>query len=345
MVGRLRNTSELLLILLIFMMYLAGCTVNRPTVEGNYTDSAYYRNHVNSNLIRNQISEGFESVLRIQNNVIYRTYQFYNDSMPLRSEVEGKDFEEVAAQSYLDDQSAAGTATVISGANGKYAFLTAAHTVFYPDTIWHYSSAGMRGEERRIQAVSVKQSVNYFVLSQTGIIKLELAAYDNCRDLAIMTNLEVQPGIQLIPLSLPFGNSNILDWGDMVYALGYPKGARMVTLGTASRSDHPVRSILIDASFNRGFSGGALFAVKNDGSGLEFMGVVTSALGENETYLIPENVEIEDFNPDLPYRGNLFVRTTPRINYGITNAVAVNEVQEFLQENRRKLNNMGIVIP
>lgn len=180
---------------------------------------------------------------------------------------------------------------------------------------------------------------------EDGIVRLELAAHDNSRDLAVMTNTDRNSGNLMVPLSLPMGNSEHLDWGDIVYALGYPKGAKMVTMGTASRNDHPTRSILIDASFNRGFSGGALFAVRNNGTGLQFLGIITSALGENETYLTPISAERKDFNPDVPYTGEVFVRSTPRINYGITNAVSSNEIMEFLQANKGRLNEKGVTIP
>lgn len=332
-------------LIILLLLLTAGCTVIRQTPSEPYSDSGHYKNHVNSELIRKQIEEGFNSVLRIQNNVIYRTFQFYVDDMPLESELRGRDLEEVSVQSYLDDKSTAGTAVVLSGYRGKYAFLTASHTVFYPDTIWHYADNSPESDDQYVEAVSVRQSVNHFVLLENGIIRLELVASDSKRDLAIMANTNGIDNDLLIPLSLPFGNSERLGWGDMVYAMGYPKGARMVTMGIASHSDHPTRSILIDASFNRGFSGGALFAVRNDGSGLQFVGVVTSALGENEIYLAPTIVNTDDFDPQIPYTGDLFVRSTPRINYGITNAVAINEIREFLRENERQLNELGLVVP
>lgn len=310
-----------------------------------YTDNGYYRNNVNSKKVREQIEDAFESVVRIQNNVIYRTYQFYVDEMPRESQVRGKDLEEISVNSYIDDQSTAGTAIVITEFRGRFALLTAAHTVFYPDTIWHYTDHSPDEDDQNVEAISVKQSVNHFVLMERGIIKLNLAVYDTDRDLAVMTNTNPNIGNLLRPLPLPIGNPKQLDWGDMVYALGYPKGAKMVTLGTVSLSDHPRRRILIDASFNRGFSGGGIFGVRNDGSGLEWLGVATSAFGENETFLAPEEVGTEDFNPDVPYTGSIYVRSVPRIDYGITNAVDVNEIQDFLRENERKLNDFGVVIP
>ncbi len=333
-----------LYLILMLLVFLVGCSGVREAGVGG-GDRGYYKNHLQSQAVREDIDEGFRSVVRIQNNVIYRTYQFYVDEMPLRSELEGEDLAEVAAESYLDDQSTAGTALVLSEYRGKYAMLTASHAVFYPDTIWHYRSDDDDDMNRYVEAISVRESVNYILLNERGVIKLDLVANDISRDLAIMTNSESQESL-MRPMSLPFGRSDELDWGDIVYALGYPKGAKMVTMGTASRSDHPTRSILIDASFNRGFSGGALFAVRNNGgSGLEFVGIITSALGESETYLAPETRQGEEYDPDVPYTGEVYVRTAPRINYGITNAVDTEIIMEFLRENENRLNNAGLVIP
>lgn len=330
------------LFLIIFIISI-GCSGVRETGVGG--DNGYYKNHLESQAVRDGIDEGFRSVVRIQNNVIYRTYQFYVDEMPLRSELEGADLAEISADSYLDDQSTAGTALVLSERRGKYAMLTASHAVFYPDTVWHYRTDAENDMNRYVEAVSVRESVNYILLNERGVIKLDLVANDAVRDLAIMTNSESQESL-MRPLSLPIGRSDELDWGDIVYALGYPKGAKMVTMGTASRSEHPTRSILIDASFNRGFSGGALFAVRNNGgSSLEFIGIITSALGESETYLAPEQKQGEEYDPDVPYTGEVFVRTAPRINYGITNAVDTELIMEFLRENEDRLNEAGLIIP
>lgn len=329
------------LLFLILILFSTACSGTRETGGGD--DNGYYRNHLQSQAVRDGIEEGFNSVVRIQNNVVYRTYQFYIDEMFLRSELEGEDLSEVAADSYLDDQSSAGTAVVLSEYRGKYTMLTASHTVFYPDTVWHYRT-NPEDESQYVEAVSVRESVNYILINERGVIKLDLIANDTNRDLAIMTNSERRESL-MTPLSLPFGRSDRLGWGDVVYALGYPKGAKMVTMGTASRSNHPVRSILIDASFNRGFSGGALFAVRNDGEGLEFIGVVTSALGESETYLTPVPVQDREYDPDVPYTGDLFVRTVPRINYGITNAVDTELIMDFLEENEDLLNDADLLIP
>lgn len=342
MLCRLISRNQMLVLITLSIVVVSCSEVRQVSVEGS--DSGYYKNHLESQAIRDDINEGFRSVVRIQNNVIYRTYQFYIDDLPLRSDLEGLVFENVAAQTYLEDQSTAGTAIVLSEFRGKYAMLTAAHTVFYPDTVWHYHSNSEDEEDRYVEAVSVRESVNYVLLNEKGVIKLDLATYDSNRDLAVMTNTVVREGL-MTPLSLHIGDSDELDWGDIVYAMGYPKGAKMVTMGTASRSDHPTRSILIDASFNRGFSGGALFAVRNDGSGLEFVGVVTSALGENETYLAPVTTRREQYDPDVPYTGEIFVKTSPRINYGITNAVGTDEVMDFLRENEDQLNDLGVIIP
>lgn len=339
-----KSRSALYVLFIVATLAASGCATNQSGTSA-YTDFGYYANHTNSQMIRQQIQGAFQSVLRIQSNVIYRTYQFYIDDMPNRSEVLGRDLEDISVDSYIDDQSTAGTAIVVSGVRDRFTLLTAAHTVNFPDTVWHYSRNSIDSDDPQVEAVSVRRSTNHFVLMDNGIIKLDLVLSDAVRDLAVMTNNRRTRNDLLVPLRIPLGNSDRLEFGDLVYALGYPKGAKMVTTGTASRSENPRRSIIIDASFNRGFSGGAVFGVRNNGSGLEMLGVVTSALGETETYLTPERAEFEDYNPEVPYRGELYVRQVPRINYGITNAVDIEEIRAFFRENASRLNRMGLSVP
>lgn len=84
----------------ILLTFIAGCSGTRAiTSNGNSTDNGYYKNHVNSGLIRSQIKEGFRSVLRIQNNVIYRTYRFYLDELPRESDLYSQNLDEISGQS------------------------------------------------------------------------------------------------------------------------------------------------------------------------------------------------------------------------------------------------------
>jgi S1-C subfamily serine protease len=123
--------------------------------------------------------------------------------------------------------------------------------------------------------------------------------------------------------------------------MGYPRGVQMITKGVASLSNHPHRSLVMDLNINRGFSGGIVFALRSDGSGMEWVGMITSAMGERELYLAPEDGIQTDYNPEIPYRGESYVKSRPVIYYGISYAVDINEISRFIQENRNLLRSRG----
>jgi hypothetical protein len=330
---------------LIFGIFFSACRTTEVEIRERM-DDGYYQNHVQSDLVRQQVKDSFKSVRRIQSNVSYRTYQFYTDDMPFESQLQDIEFADVAAQSSVDNHSTAGTSIVLSQRQGRVALLTAAHTVSYPDTIWHYGDGITVAGDQQVEAVSVMENITQFVFTDDGIEMLEVVLSDPRRDLAVMRSLSrIGESSNLAPLNVRMGNVEQLDWTDMIYALGYPRGVKMVTQGTVSRSDHPIRRIVMDISINRGFSGGAVFAVRSDGSGLEWVGMITSAMGERETYLAPEEIHDDEYNPELPYEGTMYVRTASRIHYGITNAVDLEQIQDFLDENTEELRSRGIGIP
>ncbi|MCC5905505.1 MAG: trypsin-like peptidase domain-containing protein [Balneolaceae bacterium] len=330
----------------IVLLVFSSCRTVQEVEIRERMDDGYYQNHVQSDLVRQQIKESFNTVRRIQSNVSYRTYQFYVDDMPFESQLQDVDFAEVAAESSVDNHSTAGTAIVLSQQRGRVALLSAAHTVSFPDTIWHYGDGISVAGDQQVEAVSVRENINQFVFTDDGIEMLEFILADPRRDLAVMrSQASIGSDANLMPLNLTIGNFEQLDWSDMVYAMGYPRGVKMVTQGTASRSEHPIRRLVMDISINRGFSGGAVFAVRSDGSGLEWVGMITSAMGEQETYLAPEVQHDDEYNPDLPYEGTVYVRTASRIHYGITNAVDVDQIRDFLSENLDELRARGVSVP
>ncbi|TVR19290.1 MAG: hypothetical protein EA391_01050, partial [Balneolaceae bacterium] len=323
------------------LLIAAGCkSTEQPVREA--TDTGFYQNVLGSDIVRNQITRGFSSVRRVQNNVIYRTYQFDVDALPRRSEIEGAYFSNIATRSQTDSHSTAGTATVLHNQGGRAIIITAAHTVVQPDTIWYYQSGTSNHPDPIVEAVSVQETLYQYVFSDGGILTIELISYDARKDLALLiTTDEVTGSDNLRQLEFSGGNTTELQWGDVVFAMGYPRGVQMVSQGVVSRSLHPIRSIILDLSINRGFSGGPAFAVRNDG-GLEWVGVITSAMGEREFFLAPSPQLEEDFNPDLPYRGEMYISSSQRIYYGITNVVDIDEVRGFLTENRAALRRYGI---
>jgi S1-C subfamily serine protease len=335
-------TIKCIALAVIATILAVSCTTTEHTFV-EITDDSLYRSHTQSEFLTKQIDESFKSVKRILSTVFYRTYQFDIESPPLKSQVRNADLNQLALQTTTDNHSSAGSAVVLARSSERVGLLTAAHVVTFQDTIWHYVKGYGREGNVPVEAVSVKERLNYFVYGQEDIGLFELVVSDTNRDLALLsTRLGAGDDSDLVPLSVKPGDSNQLDWADLVYALGYPKGYRMVTSGIVSRQATPRRQgFVVDASFNRGFSGGIVFAVRNDETVFEWVGVLTSAAADVEYILTPGHIPAEDYDPDLEYTGAMYVSRQARINYGITHAVSIEEVKEFFRENERVIRRNG----
>lgn len=324
-----------------------GCSTSENTrYEENET--YYYRSYTGSDLIREQIKESFESIKRIQNRVVYQTYYFEEEDLPRQSYLRNADIENLAVHSEFEDHSTAGTALTMSNRGGLIVLLTAAHIVSFPDTVWRFSDESSPGSDNRVEAVSVKKTTNHFMNSDGQIIIFDVVVTDSARDLAVLKRdmTENESRTSLKALSIPPGDADQMDWTDMVYAVGFPKGVPMVTSGMMSNVSLTFRrSLVLDTSFNRGFSGGALFAVRSDGSGLEWVGMVIMASAEREYYVAPRRSPDDEYEPGRIYEGPLSVESTFRLNYGITFAININEIGNFFSENEEQLLAENIRIP
>ncbi len=335
-----------LLNLIIVVPLVIACSGSEKVVTERleHDTQTLYRSSTGSDFMRDEIKKGIQSVKRLHNTVIYRTYLFDADNLPTFNELMDTEFRSRAVERRMDHQSNAGSALILRNSNGISVILTASHTVTYPDTVWHYVDGRGQEPNQSVEAVSVREAISHYLIGSQGVYDFEVEINDPDRDLALLTlRWEQDERPRLTPLDLQMGRSGELDWTDQVYAVGYPLGTEMVTRAMVSNSRNtPRRSFVLDAAFNRGFSGGAIFAERGDGTGMEWVGMVSSASAEREEYLAPERISEEDFRPDIEYTGAIYAQRLQRINYGITYAVGVDHIREFYNENRNELRSRGI---
>ena len=66
---------------------------------------------------------------------------------------------------------------------------------------------------------------------------------------------------------------------------------------------------------------------------------------EDENMIYPENLKDRtNYNPVVPYKGDLFVRKHSSIKYGIAKIIPVESIMSFLLENKSYLNEKGYYI-
>ena len=163
--------------------------------------------------------------------------------------------------------------------------------------------------------------------------------------MALLTKRAFNDPFQRIrPFKYPLGESNDLELGSFVYIIGYPMGHKMITKGIVSNTrDDKSDSFLIDALFNRGFSGGIILAIRDGVPNFELVGMAKSVSAKNEYILIPatRNGKLE-YARNFPYSGNVYVKKLDDINYGITYTISTDEIIKFLKENETQLLQNGL---
>lgn len=342
----MKKLLQNIIILPVILSGFIGCSSSeKATVEQITEDTdTRYMSATGSDFMREELRKGVESVYRIQSSVGYRTYQFDLDDLPEKKDLVGSDLELMAVDTMHDNNLSAGSAVVLSNSGGKTLLLTASHIVAFPDTIWHYAEGVPPGPQSKVEAVSINVSTSRTLIGHDGIYNFDIAVKDPSLDLALLVqDWGDNDRPDLVTLQLETGRSDALNWTDQVFAVGYPLGIQMVTNAMISRPARSSRrNFAFDASINRGFSGGAIFAKRGDGSGMEWVGVVSSASGVSEEYLVPERRRNREYHPDTEYDGSIYVQRSQRINYGIAYGVGIDQVRQFIRDHRHELRTLGI---
>lgn len=319
---------------------ISSCASNKTAQK--HIPSSYYKKDASQTRIGEWSRENMDLVARVQGTVFYRTYQFDPNQQQLtREDFADTDFEEHSLGIITQNESRAGTAVVLSESNGNTALLTADHIVNYPDTVWHFHENSPFSNNQIVKAVSVKARSSYSVFIGDNFGPADLIINNRSLDLAVLsTRFEIDD--DLITGSVKAGDSDRLEWADFIYAIGYPKGIKMITSGIVSKTDRlHSNGFSTDASFNRGFSGGMILAINSETSMPEWVGMLSSSTSSIEYVLIPEQVNMNDYRPEIPYTDTIYIERKNRINYGITHAVSINQIRIFLEQNRNILSEFG----
>ncbi|NHZ87281.1 MAG: hypothetical protein GWP19_15665, partial [Planctomycetia bacterium] len=167
---------------------------------------------------------------------------------------------------------------------------------------------------------------------------------DKEHDLALLSKRTLHDPFQEIrQFKYPFGESSDLELGSFVYIIGYPMGHKMITKGIVSNTrDDKSDSFLIDALFNRGFSGGIILAIRDGVPNFELVGMAKSVSARNQLILTPAPLDGQlEYEPYFPYTGDVYVRKYDDINYGITYTISTDEILDFLKRNETQLLQKG----
>lgn len=336
-----------LLILFLFLMtvlFSSGCArkiyeIAYPTLNDGKYDSEFPYKSASKEL--EQISE---TVKKLTSIAYYKSYVFSRESRVVMNDIVNDIYTRKVSEEIFYNSSVIGTATVLSYTNKRVILLTCAHVVDFPDTVITYYDIPGEPKHRFIQSVSFKKRQSNYIAEFPEKGELEILAIDKALDIVLLGKTFYQtPTMQIPVFSYPMGKSRELDWGTFVYLVGYPKGYQMVTKGIVSQPNRDKNgSYIVDALFNRGFSGGIVLAIKDGVPNFELVGIAGSVSADFEYYITPPpDIGQMGYDPRLPYKGDVYIQFQKEINYGITFVISTEEILSFIKDNQSALMEKG----
>ena len=305
--------------------------------DGTYDSEFPYRN---SSV---QLEEISGSIRLINSIAFYDSYIFDASSKFAASSVSRINFDKAAIEQISFNRSASGTATIIMEDQGTVALLTVAHIVSFPDTIISHFINPDGSFSPFVQSVSIKTKQTNYIPDFPDNGEVDILLLDKTRDVALLGRHFQHNKTATIPVfKYPWGKSSELEWGSFVYVFGFPMNYKMISKALVSSPNKEKHSFLIDAVFNRGYSGGIVLAIRDGVPNFELVGLVRSVPAEFQHTLRPLTKEQDfDFNPMLPYKGETYVDREQVLRTGITKVIGIEVMKEFIIAHKEELIQKG----
>ena len=158
-----------------------------------------------------------------------------------------------------------------------------------------------------------------------------------------MATLNASRNVPIPVFSYKMGKAAELNWGTFVYIFGFPNGKKMISSAIVSNPNRDkFNGFMIDATMERGISGGIILAIRDDAPNFELVGMATAISAEREYILRPDDILKEtEINFGRPYDGTIILDKRVKFNYGIIYAVSIEAIQDFLSDNKQILLEEG----
>lgn len=328
-------------IFFISIIFLCSCSEKTyktiyPTLSDNKYDSEFPYKNCSSEL--EEISTSVKKIICL---VKYKSYYFNPENKLSKKDIK-KGFKKFAYHSENTTETVSGTANIIYSDNDKILMLSCAHIVNAPDTIFHYFEEE-KNKIKHIKCISIKTKQQNYIkdVPEDGLLKI--LAMDVEEDFVFLEKTYLKPQQKLKSFDYPIGKSQELEWGSFVYLMGFPTGVKMITKGIVSKSENKKsNNFYIDAVVNWGFSGSIILAVRDGVPNFEIVGIAKSTSVRHQNILKPAKDSHEfTYNPNRPYKDEVFVKIKKDINYGVTFTTSIETIKNFYIKNSRKFQNKG----
>lgn len=332
------------LVMFAAILFLVSCKsaiykVAYPALsDGRYDSEFPYKSS------SDQLEEITNSVKMLNSVAYYTAYVFDYESMIRKKDINQKVLDEKNIDIGRFDRTASGTATIVSSQFGSVVLLTCAHIVDFPDTIISYFKTPSGYNTGYIESISIKdKQVNYIPEFPSGG-EVDVLVRDDKLDLALLGRHFGKDHIGKFDVfNYPIGKAKELNWGSFVYAIGFPMNYKMLSKGIVSSPNKDKRgSFLIDAVFNKGFSGGVVLAIRDGVPNFELVGLVNTVPIMRQFVLTPKNPSRRRvYNPIVPYKGEAYLQEMMNIRYGVTKVISVETIIDFIQNNWKTVLTKG----
>ena len=345
-----------ILILSVFSFYIFSCTREIHHFEYNQVVDGKYDSEFPVKPTSQKLIEILESVRLISILTFYESYDFTEASKITARMLTGKLIKEQASVRYSYERPSTGSATIVYNRDDRIALLTCAHIVDFPDTIITYHKDSFGKETPYIQNVSIKLRQNNNLIDLPELRDFRILTVDRSKDLALIGR-EVPAGSsfsmrrdlsanvkQPIPvINCKLGLSVELNWGCFVYMIGYPRAKKMISTAVVSSPNYDQRySFLLDGSLQRGISGGLVLAIRDGVPNFELVGITNAVSSETQYFLQPEkDFDLSDWDLSRPYSGEIYARAYKSIYYGITYAIGIESILDFIRSREGILSALG----
>jgi trypsin-like peptidase len=330
-------TLYCLMVLLIF-----GCKTTSTISQTEVKPDNKYDSEYPTKSISRELEYISKTVKKIDVIAFYATYLFPPESKLTKNDIVDSVLNQYSYSKAISHESVSGTATVIYNQNNIVGLLTCAHVVDFEDRLYSYYDS----EEKFVRNISIKIKQQNHISGFAPGEPIEIVALDKTKDIALLTKkTNYGDDINLKTMNYPTGKVNDLQWGSIVYIMGFPLGNLMVTRAIVSVTDKMKTGFFVtDALYNHGISGSPVFALRDGVPNFELVGMASSSAAQASNILIPDDDFSDNTKSKSVYKGDLFVDSNKLISYGVTYSVTIDEIITFINSNEDALKSKGFDI-
>lgn len=287
----------------------------------------------------NIFNELERSMLKLTCSAFYENF-YYNP--PSQFSDESISQESLLIQKKFTTNSVAGTGLLITQSANKILILTCHHVFDFEDTLKTYYLDKNKQITKYLQSLAKKFGQTIYVTHKNGTISQgKIISSDENYDIALIETEAIENALSEVPFQGIFSHESKVKLGQEVYLLGFPKGHFMITRGLASPSKYKEKFI-VDASFNRGFSGGVTITFDNQSGDYQYVGMANSTAYDSQIALGPSDaiINLESYQ-SAPYEDDVYIKELKMINYGITFILSGDIIANFFKKEEEKLRLLG----